>query len=346
MTLPRTLIAVLLLLHNADAVEKPHPMLLHSAYTPFSDTDGSLDVSGVPRLAAQAKKMGVNTIFVGGSMGEFDTMSVSERKDLIDAWLAAAQDQSLYTIVNVGTTVLSDARDLAAHAQSGGADAIATVPPYYNRAGDIATLIDWLAEVASGAPDLPFWYYHLPGVTYVDISMAELLPAADQSGKLDQLTKRGGGVKYVSSDLEDFLASSNWAAEAVANGGGSRAGERNLTTILFATEPKAGGFALQEPYAGAVLAEDFYAPTYLRMRAAYEASDAAGTIAEQNWKQFQAEPIFSKYGGTAAKRATYRKSCGVEMGCNRLPGACFNESNYASLVTELDAIGFWDQSPP
>ena len=77
MTLPRTLIAVLLLLHNADAVEKPHPMLLHSAYTPFSDTDGSLDVSGVPRLAAQAKKMGVNTIFVGGSMGEFDTMSIS-----------------------------------------------------------------------------------------------------------------------------------------------------------------------------------------------------------------------------------------------------------------------------
>ena len=332
----------LLLPFVADAVEKPHPMLLHSAYTPFSDADSSsLDVSGVPRLAAQAKKMGVNTIFVGGSMAEFDTMSIAERKTLMDAWLAAAQEQGLYTIVNVGTTVVADAQDLAAHAAAGGADAIATVPPYYNRAGDIPTLVDWLAEVASGAPELPFWYYHLPGVTYVDFSMADLLPAADASGKLDQLTKRGGGVKYVSSDLEDFLASSNWAAEAAASGSG-----RNLTTILFAPEPKAAGFALQEPYAGGVLAEDFYAPTYLRMRAAYEAADAPGTIAEQNWKQFQAEPIFSKYGGTAAKRATYRKSCGVEMGCNRLPGSCFNESNYASLVSELDAIGFWDQSPP
>ena len=93
MTLPRTLIAVLLLLHNADAVEKPHPMLLHSAYTPFSDTDGSLDVSGVPRLAAQAKKMGVNTIFVGGSMGEFDTMSISERKEAEVARLEGLEEE-------------------------------------------------------------------------------------------------------------------------------------------------------------------------------------------------------------------------------------------------------------
>ena len=56
-------------------------------------------------------------------------------------------------------------------------------------------------------------------------------------------------------------------------------------TVLFAPEPKLQGFALQNPYNGAVLAEDFYAPTYLRMRAAYVAGNAAAALAEQHWKQ-------------------------------------------------------------
>ena len=81
------------------------------------------------------------------------------------------------------------------------------------------------------------------------------------------------------------------------------------------------------------------------MRAAYDAGDATAALDEQHWKQDSAEPIFSKYGGTPAKRAAYRKFIGVEMGCSRL-GDCFDEANYDSLVSELDAIGFWDQAPP
>ena len=328
-----TQILLFFLLGIAGAVEKPWPMLLHSAYTPFTE-EGQLDVSQVGQLAVQAKGMGVNTVFVGGSMAEFDTLTINERKTLMQAWLEAAQTNGLYTIVNVGTTVLVDAQELAATAQRFGADAIATVPPYYTRAGDVETLVEWLADVASAAPTLPFWFYHLPGVTHVEIDVADLLSTADASGKLPQLLENGG-VKFVSSDLGDFLTSSNWVASSSYN-----------TSILFAPEPKLQGFALQTPYQGAVLAEDFYAPTYLRMRALYEEGDADGAIAEQNWKQDVAEPIFSKYGGTAAKRVSYRKSCGVEMGCNRAPGTCFNESNYEALVAELDAIGFWDQAPP
>ena len=116
--------------------------------------------------------------------------------------------------------------------------------------------------------------------------------------------------------------------------------------ILFAPEPKLQGFALQTPWAGAVLAEDFYAPTYLRMRGAYEAGDAAGAIAEQNWKQVSAEGVFGAFGGTAAKRRTYLKSCGVDMGPARAPATSFDESQWPDLDAALDAIGFWDQAPP
>ena len=115
--------------------------------------------------------------------------------------------------------------------------------------------------------------------------------ACAASGKLEQLVERGG-VKFVSDDNADFLATSNWVAsqqQGQSNATTTTAAATAATggcTILYAPEPKLQGFALQSPYAGAVLAEDFYAPTYLRMRGLYEAGDAAGAVAEQNWKQY------------------------------------------------------------
>ena len=53
-----------------------------------------------------------------------------------------------------------------------------------------------------------------------------------------------------------------------------------------------------------------------------------------------------RYGGTAAKRASYRKTCGVEMGNSRSPGSPFDETLYHEMVADLDALGFWDQAPP
>ena len=48
------------------AVERPHPMLLHSAYTPFT-ADGALNVTAnAPKLAKQAADMGVNVAFICG----------------------------------------------------------------------------------------------------------------------------------------------------------------------------------------------------------------------------------------------------------------------------------------
>lgn len=59
--------------------------------------------------------------------GQFDAMTVTERKVLAEAWVAAAKPHALYVIVNVGTTVQSEAIDLAAHAASIGASAVAAV---------------------------------------------------------------------------------------------------------------------------------------------------------------------------------------------------------------------------
>ena len=61
-------------------------------------------------------------------------------------------------------------------------------------------------------------------------------------------------------------------------------GRYNSTrALLFAPEPKLASFALGQGR-GTILAEDFYAPTYLRMRCAYDQGRFADARAEQAFK--------------------------------------------------------------
>ena len=58
-------------------------MTLHAPYTPYhNDSTYSLNTEVIPSLATLANSFGVNTVFVGGGMGQFDAMTVSERKSL------------------------------------------------------------------------------------------------------------------------------------------------------------------------------------------------------------------------------------------------------------------------
>ena len=88
---------------DKDSRSRPFPMLLHSAYTPYTSDGSALNVTNtVPILAKQAARMGVNTAFICGSMAEFDTMTVSERKELAESWLKHGPENDIYMIINIG----------------------------------------------------------------------------------------------------------------------------------------------------------------------------------------------------------------------------------------------------
>eukprot|EP00041_Stephanoeca_diplocostata_P011892 m.197316 g.197316 ORF g.197316 m.197316 type:complete len:140 (-) comp18713_c0_seq4:1469-1888(-) len=70
----------------------PSNMVLHAPYTPFSnDSSRSLVTTGIPALAKRAAASGVTVVWVAGSMGQFDSMTVSERKTLNAAWVTACK---------------------------------------------------------------------------------------------------------------------------------------------------------------------------------------------------------------------------------------------------------------
>eukprot|EP00946_MAST-07B_sp_MAST-7B-sp1_P003638 g3638.t1 len=314
----------------------PDLVVLHAPYTPFGDEPSrplNASQATIDLLAAQARAFGVNTVWTPGSMGQFEALSMAERKTLLAAWISAGKKSNIYTIAHVGTPVQSDAIELARYAAELGADAIASVPGYYETYSSADTVAEFIQPIAAAAPNLPFFYYHIPAATRSNINAVDLLrTTSDATSRLHVPTLCG--IKYVSTNLTDWFFSVN--------------GFNHSHALLFAPEPKMASFALGRGR-GVVLAEDFYAPTFLRMYNAWLNGDTAAASGEQAWK-FHADQVLRRFGGTAAKRLLYEEFSltggKVDMGPARLPGAPFDESRRAALMNALDGVDFWNKTSP
>src|SRR5258707_3365007 len=166
--------------------------LVAATFTPLRP-DGSLNPQAVTehaRLLAEAKVSGV---FGGGTTGECHSLSVAERCAIAEQWVRAVGDR-MPVVVHVGHHCLPDAQALAAHAARTGATAIAALAPSYFKPQTVDDLIDFCAGVASAAPALPFYFYHIPSMTGVNLSMADYLCRGSER------IPRLAGLKFTHND--------------------------------------------------------------------------------------------------------------------------------------------------
>ena len=84
--------------------------LIGAPFTPF-DQQGGLDLSAVERQAAHMRDTGLVGAFVAGTTGESASLSVTERKQLMETWRQHAG--SLRLIAHVGSANLAEATELA-----------------------------------------------------------------------------------------------------------------------------------------------------------------------------------------------------------------------------------------
>ncbi|OCT82804.1 N-acetylneuraminate lyase B [Xenopus laevis] len=144
------------------------------------------------------QKQHIRNIFVNGTTGEGMSLSICERKRLTEEWVKHARGKMDNVIVHVGCLGLSDSKDLAAHAASCGADAISAVCPSFLKPANLDALVLYLKDVASAAPSLPFYYYHIPKITGITYQIYELL------GKVKENIPSFRGVKFSDVNLMDF----------------------------------------------------------------------------------------------------------------------------------------------
>ena len=98
--------------------------------TPFTP-EGEVDVEKLTNYINYLSDK-VDGLFVGGSYGSGPIMTVAQRKTLAEVTIKTAAGR-VPVIMHIGTTNLNDTLELARHAESVGADAIAAVTPFYYR---------------------------------------------------------------------------------------------------------------------------------------------------------------------------------------------------------------------
>ncbi|XP_029285901.1 N-acetylneuraminate lyase isoform X2 [Cottoperca gobio] len=182
----------------APSPEKKLTGLVAATFTPFTP-EGELNLVKIgPYVDYLTKKQGVNRIFVNGTTGESMSLSVAERKILAEEWCEKAKGKMHQVIVHVGCMSLKDSQELARHAAEIKADAIAVIAPSFFKPSTTDALRSFLQKVASHAPNLPFYYYHIPSVTGVNVLVRDVLEG------IEELIPSFSGVKFSGSDLMDF----------------------------------------------------------------------------------------------------------------------------------------------
>lgn len=288
--------------------------LIAATHTPFN-TDCTLNLKAVEAQASHLLANGVRAIFVCGTTGEGSSLTLDERRALAERWMDVSRG-TMKVIVHVGHNCLHDARELAAHAQKIGAYAVASLAPSFFKPSGQAELVASMAEIAAGAPALPFYYYEFPTQSGVTLSPSEFLEYAH--GKINNLA----GIKFTSANLMEYQL-----CRTVNSG--------RLDALFGCDEILLSALALgAEGAVGSTY--NFAAPIYHRIMEFFRTGELQGARAEQ-LKSVRLVQVLARYGYMGAAKALMDMQ-GVAVGPPRLPNRRLSEVQVRALREDLLAL--------
>lgn len=132
------------------------------------DKEGNISPEGVQSLTKYFVEKGVKGVYVNGSSGECIYQSVEDRKTVLENVMKVAEGK-LTVIAHVACNNTRDSQELAAHAESLGADAIAAIPPIYFHLPEYAIAEYW-NDISAAAPNTDFVIYNIPQLAGVALT--------------------------------------------------------------------------------------------------------------------------------------------------------------------------------
>ena len=131
------------------------------------DAEGKIDPAAVRDLTQYYIDKGVQGLYVGGSSGECIYQSKEERKLVLENVMEVAKGK-LTIIAHIACNNTADSQELAAHAESLGVDAIASIPPIYFKLPPHAIAKYW-NDMSAAAPNTDFIIYNIPQLAGVSL---------------------------------------------------------------------------------------------------------------------------------------------------------------------------------
>jgi len=289
--------------------------LIAATYTPMNE-DRSLNLDVIGSYGAYLSRNKVTAAFINGSTGDFASLTVAERKSIVDTW-ATNKPADFKLINHVGHTSLKVSKDLTHHSKEK-VDAIATLAPFYFKVDSIESLLYYCKEIAACAPQLPFYYYHIPVLTGANLKMSDFIKIAVEE------IPNFAGLKFTKNDLIDFKYCKDIASDRL--------------DVLFGVDemflPSLSMGAMG--WVGSTY--NHLAPLYYKIKDAFERNDTE-TAATLQTKAIRFVDILNGKGGFNGVAKGYMKTLGIDCGPSRFPHTTLLENAYEEINKELEAIG-------
>ena len=294
--------------------------LIDAPFTPFKE-NGDVNLEPIPAYAKMLAKNGLKGVFINGSSGEGYMLTSEERMQIAEAWMKAAPE-GFKVIVHVGSCCVRESRRLAEHAQKIGAWGIGAMAPPFPNVGRIEELVKYCEEIACGAPDLPFYFYHIPAFNGAFLPMVELLKAVD--GRIPNFA----GIKYTFESIYEYN-------QCRLYGDGKfdmLHGQDETILPSLAMGGARGGIGGTTNYNGRCL---------VGIIEAWKNGDLEKARKLQNYAQAVINVIVH-FRGNIVGGKRIMKLMGLDLGPNRTPFQNVTPEEEKRLKAELDAIDFWN----
>lgn len=295
--------------------------LIDAPFTPFHP-NGDVNLEPIEAYAKMLQKNGLKGVFINGSSGEGYMLTTEERMQLAERWVSVAPEE-FKVIVHVGSCCLRESVRLAEHAQKIGAWGIGSMAPPFPKIGRIEELVEYCETIAKAAPELPFYYYHIPAFNGAFLPMVDLLKAVD--GRIPNFA----GIKYTYESLYEYN-------QCRLYGGGKfdmLHGQDETILPCLAMGGAQGGIGGTTNYNGRVLTG---------ILEAWAAGDLERARELQNYAQDVID-VICHYRGNIVGGKRIMKLIGLDLGPNRTPFQNVTDEEEQQLRRELEAIDFFSK---
>jgi N-acetylneuraminate lyase len=292
--------------------------LISAPFTPFH-ADGQLNLSIIPDYYRFLKSNGVIGAFICGSTGEGVSLTLSEKKLVAEAWSACSNhDEDFKVMMFLGGTCIADCIDLAKHSYEIGLYAVSFTAPFYFKPANAQMLASCCKVIADQIPNMPFYYYHIPVLTGVNIAMFDLLKA------IDGLIPNFAGIKYTHEDFMDFQSCMSFQNGKYEMMWGRD--ENMLSALVLGNKASIGSTF------------NYIAPLYTALIAAFNANDTK-KASELQQLSINFIRLLGKYGGISVGKA-YMKLAGIDCGEFRLPVRNMSAQDFEAFKLDVLELNF------
>lgn len=191
----------------------------------------------------------------------------------------------------------------------------------FPKIGRIEELVKYCEAIASAAPGLPFYYYHIPAFNGAFLPMLDLLKAVD--GRISNFA----GIKYTFESLYEYNQ-----CRLYGNGRFDMLHGQDETILPSLAQGGAqGGIGGTTNYNGREL---------VGIIEAWERGDLETAREKQNFSQAVIN-VICNYRGNIVGGKRIMKLIGLDLGPNRVPFRNMTDDEERSMKAELEAIGFF-----